>query len=317
MSASNQSDNAKRIYYFSPTLTEGGKSLRDILGSKGANLAEMTSIGLPVPPGFIITTQCCAEYQSNGGKLPTGLMDEVRGYLQRLESETGKTFGTGTNTLLVSVRSGAAISMPGMMDTVLNLGLTETSVAGLARATRNQRFARDALRRLIHMFGAVVMNVPHGEFESALTVIKKKFNVVHDTELGVAGLTELIDAYRRVYRKHTRQPFPDDPLQQLEQAIEAVFRSWSTPRAVAYRRIQNIRGLLGTAVNVQTMVFGNMGNDSGTGVAFTRDPTSGANEFYGEFLINAQGEDVVAGIRTPQPVADMSRWKPDIYKGLI
>ena len=317
MSASNQADNPKRIYYFSPALTEGGKSLRDVLGSKGANLAEMTGIGLPVPPGFIITTHCCAEYQRNGGKLPAGLMDEVRGYLQRLESETGKTFGTGTNPLLVSVRSGAAISMPGMMDTVLNLGLTEASVAGLARATGNQRFALDALRRLIHMFGDVVMNVPHGEFEAAFTVVKKKFKVVHDTELDAAGLTELIDAYRQVYRRHTRHPFPDDPLLQLEQAIEAVFRSWSTPRAVAYRRIQNIRGLLGTAVNVQTMVFGNMGNDSGTGVGFTRDPTSGANEFYGEFLINAQGEDVVAGIRTPQPVADMGRWKPDIYKGLI
>jgi pyruvate,orthophosphate dikinase len=317
MSASNKLIDPKRIYYFSPALTEGGKSLRDILGSKGANLAEMTGIGLPVPPGFIITTQCCAEYQRNGGKLPAGLMDEVRRYLQRLESETGKTFGSGTNPLLVSVRSGAAISMPGMMDTVLNLGLTDTSVAGLARATGNRRFALDALRRLIHMFGDVVMNVPHGEFESAFTAVKKKFNVVHDTELDVEGLTELIDAYRRVYRKHTRHPFPDDPLLQLEQAIEAVFRSWSTPRAVAYRRIQNIRGLLGTAVNVQTMVFGNMGNDSGTGVAFTRDPTSGANEFYGEFLINAQGEDVVAGIRTPQPVADMGRWKPEIYKGLI
>ena len=317
MSTSNTPGAAKRIYYFSPALTEGGKSMRDILGSKGANLAEMTGIGLPVPPGFIITTQCCAEYQNNGGKLPAGLMHDVHSYLQRLESETGKSFGSDTNPLLVSVRSGAAVSMPGMMDTVLNLGLTDASVAGLARATGNRRFALDALRRLIHMFGDVVMNVPHGQFESAFTAVKKKFNVVHDTELDVDGLTELIDAYRRVYRKHTRHPFPDDPLQQLEQAIEAVFRSWSTPRAVAYRRIQNIRGLLGTAVNVQTMVFGNMGNDSGTGVAFTRDPTTGANELYGEFLINAQGEDVVAGIRTPQPVADMSRWKPEIYKQLI
>ncbi|MBI1731916.1 MAG: pyruvate, phosphate dikinase [Gammaproteobacteria bacterium] len=317
MSQSNQPGAAKRIYYFSPGHTEGGRSLRDVLGSKGANLAEMTGIGLPVPPGFIITTHCCAEYQQNGGRLPAGLMDEVRAYLARLEQETGKSFGAGTNPLLVSVRSGAAVSMPGMMDTVLNLGLNAESVAGLARATGNRRFALDALRRLIHMFGDVVMNVPHAEFENAFTAVKKKFGVTHDTELDAEGLDELIRAYRHVYRKHAGRNFPGDPMQQLELAIEAVFRSWNTARAVAYRRIHNIRGLLGTAVNVQTMVFGNMDSDSGTGVAFTRDPTSGANDLYGEFLIDAQGEDVVAGIRTPQPVADMRRWKPELYRQVL
>jgi pyruvate,orthophosphate dikinase len=317
MSQSSTPATGKRIYYFSPGLTEGGKSLRDLLGSKGANLAEMTALGLPVPPGFILTTHCCAEYQRNGGRLPAGLMDEVRTYLARLEQETGKTFGGGENPLLVSVRSGAAVSMPGMMDTVLNLGLTGESMEGLARATGNRRFALDALRRLIHMFGDVVMNVPHGEFEAAFTAVKKKFRAAQDTELDAGGLEELIDAYRAVYRRHTRRTFPDDPFEQLALAIEAVFRSWNTPRAVTYRRIHNIRGLLGTAVNVQTMVFGNMGDDSGTGVAFTRDPTTGENVFYGEFLINAQGEDVVAGIRTPQPVAEMAHWKPEIYRQLL
>jgi pyruvate,orthophosphate dikinase len=308
---------AKRIYFFAPGHTEGGKALREILGSKGANLAEMTTIGLPVPPGFIITTHCCAEYQRLGGRLPAGLMDEVADYLKRLEKHTGKTFGSGDRPLLLSVRSGAAISMPGMMDTVLNLGLTVSSLEGLAAGTGNRRFALDAYRRLIHMFGNVVMGVPHDDFEKALAAIKKRHGAKLDTDLGVDGLAEVISGYRALYRRHTGSHFPDDPLRQLELAIEAVFRSWDTARAQAYRRIHDIRGLLGTAVNVQTMVFGNLGEDSGTGVAFTRDPTTGENRFYGEFLVNAQGEDVVAGIRTPQPVAEMARWKPKLFRQLL
>jgi pyruvate,orthophosphate dikinase len=277
----------------------------------------MTSIGLPVPPGFTITTQTCADYNKAGGKLPKGLMDEVHKNLKMIEKETGKSFGSDDNPLLMSVRSGAAVSMPGMMDTVLNLGLTDKAVIGLANESGNERFAYDAYRRLINMFGDVVMGVDHHFFETEFDKIKKKARVELDTDLGLEGLIELCEAYKKVYKKHVGSAFPQDPMKQLELSIEAVFKSWMTPRAIRYRQINEITGLMGTAVNVQTMVFGNMGDDSGTGVAFTRDPSTGKNEFYGEFLVNAQGEDVVAGIRTPQPVKEMRKVWRKVYDQLI
>jgi pyruvate,orthophosphate dikinase len=307
----------KRVHYFGKTKSEGTKDMKDLLGGKGANLAEMTSIGLPVPPGFTITTETCAEYYNVGGKLPDGLLDEIHNNMALVEGETDKKFGSEENPLLVSVRSGAAVSMPGMMDTVLNLGLTDKAVEGLANVSANRRFALDAYRRLINMFGDVVMEVPHHDFESEFDRVKDKYGVTEDTDLNEQGLSELIDAYKAVYQKHTGEDFPQDPYHQLEKAVEAVFKSWNIPRAIRYREINEITGLLGTAVNVQTMVFGNMGEDSGTGVAFTRDPSSGDNEFYGEFLVNAQGEDVVAGIRTPQNVDEMVKWRPDIYEQLL
>ena len=308
---------SKRVFYFSNAHSEGNRGMRELLGSKGANLAEMASIGLPVPPGFTITTTTCADFYANNEQLPVGLHDEILRYIRRLERETGKRFGSEQNPLLLSVRSGAAVSMPGMMDTILNLGLSDLAVVGLASVSGNRRFALDAYRRLINMFGNVVMGVAHKHFEAEFNRIKRRFKVSLDSELDADGLEELIQAYQQVYRKNTGEDFPQDPFDQLEKAIIAVFRSWNIPRAVAYRRIHEIFGLQGTAVNVQTMVFGNMGDDSGTGVAFTRDPTIGVNEFYGEFLINAQGEDVVSGIRTPQPVVNMKNWKPEIYAQLL
>ncbi|MEX0744134.1 MAG: pyruvate, phosphate dikinase, partial [Phycisphaeraceae bacterium] len=307
----------KKVYYFGPSKTDGDESMKQLLGGKGANLAEMTAIGLPVPPGFTVTTETCARYYQVGGKLPAGLMDEVRENMRRMERDTGKKFGDDVNPLLVSVRSGAAASMPGMMDTVLNLGLTDKSLDGLQTATGNTRFALDAYRRLINMFGDVVMGVDHHAFEDEFDRIKKKHNAKTDNDLGVEGMEELIDAYKKVYRKHTGEAFPEDPYVQLEKSLEAVFKSWNTPRAIRYRQINEITGLKGTAVNIQTMVFGNMGDDSGTGVAFTRDPSTGKNEFYGEFLVNAQGEDVVAGIRTPRPVIEMRKVWREVYDQLI
>ncbi len=307
----------KRVYYFGKTKTEGGKEMKQLLGGKGANLAEMTSIGLPVPPGFTVTTQTCADYYTAGEKFPDGLMGEVHRNIAFLEDESGKRFGSDTDPLLVSVRSGAAASMPGMMDTILNLGLTDKAVEGLARLSGNPRFAWDAYRRLINMFGDVVMEVHHDHFEAEFDRIKKKYKVKLDTDLGTQGLQELVEAYKKVYKQHTKEAFPQDPIAQLEKAMGAVFRSWHTPRAISYRQINEITGLLGTAVNVQMMAFGNMGDDSGTGVAFTRDPSTGKNDFYGEFLINAQGEDVVAGIRTPLPVVEMKKWRPEVYQQLL
>jgi len=303
----------KMVYYFGKTRTDGKGKGKELLGGKGANLAEMTSIGLPVPPGFTITTACCDRYYKTGKKLPPGLMDEVHQNIATLEKELGKKFGDDQNPLLVSVRSGAAISMPGMMDTVLNLGLTDVSVAGLAKVSGNERFAYDLYRRLINMFGGVAMGVEHEYFEEAFDVVKKKYKAKLDTDVPAEGLIELCDAYKKVYKKHTGEDFPQDPYKQLALSIEAVFASWNTPRAVRYRQVENIRGLLGTAVNVQTMAYGNMGDHSGTGVAFTRNPSTGGNKFYGEFLVNAQGEDVVAGIRTPQPVSEMPQWKTEGY----
>ena len=306
----------KMVYYFGKTRTDGDGKQKQLLGGKGANLAEMTNIGLPVPPGFTISTEVCDAYYKTGEQLPDGLMDEVKKNVATLEKELGKKFGDDKNPLLVSVRSGAAASMPGMMNTILNLGLNETSVAGLATATNNERFAYDAYRRLINMFGDVVMGMDHEHFEAEFDKIKQKYGVELDTDVPAAGLKELCEAYKNAYKKHTKQDFPQDPFMQLQKSIEAVFGSWMTPRAVRYREVENIRGLLGTAVNCQSMVYGNMGDDSGTGVAFTRDPSTGLNKFYGEFLVNAQGEDVVAGIRTPASVEEMPKWKtkemPDI-----
>ena len=307
----------KRTYYFGSQLSEGNRNDVDLLGSKGANLAEMTSIGLPVPPGFTITTTTCAEYYQNNSKSLKGLQSSIRLNMSRLEKETGKRFGDDDNPLLVSVRSGAAASMPGMLDTILNLGLTDRSVVGLDRQTGNRRFALDAYRRLISMFGNVVMGVEHEHFETVFTRIKQQYGVIEDADLSGEGLERLIATYKQVYQQHSGETFPQAPHEQLEKAVEAVFQSWNTPRAQTYRKINNIRGLVGTAANIQSMVFGNMGNASGTGVAFTRDPTTGKNQIYGEFLVNAQGEDVVAGIRTPQPVAKMKRWRPEIYEQLL
>jgi pyruvate, orthophosphate dikinase len=308
---------AKMIYYFGKTKTDGRGVSKDILGGKGANLAEMTSIGLPVPPGFTITTQVCADYYAAGGQMPEDLMKDVRKNIVLLEKELGKKFGDDANPLLLSVRSGARLSMPGMMNTILNLGLNDVSTAGLAAATDNPRFAYDAYRRVINMFGDVVMGIDHEQFEHAFDAIKKKYAVANDTDVPAEGMQELCESYKKVYQQSCGQPFPQDPYEQLALAIEAVFRSWNSKKAIAYRQIENIRGLLGTAVNVQSMVYGNMGDDSGTGVAFTRNPSTGENKFFGEFLINAQGEDVVAGIRTPLPVIEMKKWNKGVYNQLM
>ena len=301
----------KMVYYFGQARCDGRGKSKMLLGGKGLNLAEMTAIGLPVPPGLTITTEMCAGYYTEGGRLPKGLMDEVHAGVNRLEKELGKKFGADKSPLLVSVRSGAAVSMPGMMDTVLNLGMTDKSVKALAVATGNERFAYDAYRRLINMFGDVVMEIGHEYYEAEFNKIKKKYKAKLDTDVPAAGLVELCEAYKKVYKKHTKEDFPQDPYKQLALAIEAVFKSWQTPRAIRYREVEGIFGLAGTAVNVQSMVYGNMGLDSGTGVAFTRNPSTGENKFYGEFLINAQGEDVVAGIRTPQPVDEMPEWSTE------
>ncbi|MDA8745367.1 pyruvate, phosphate dikinase [Rubripirellula amarantea] len=314
---------SKMVYYFGKTKTEGRKESKTLLGGKGLNLAEMTAIGLPVPPGFTITTEVCDGYYKAGKKLPKGLMDEVNAAVKTLEKELKKPFGDDSNPLLVSVRSGAAVSMPGMMNTILNLGLNDVSTAGLAKATKNERFAYDAYRRLINMYGDVVMGLEHHMFEEAFDKVKKKYKVTEDTEVPAEGLKELCEAYKAVYKKGTGEDFPQDPVHQLQLAIEAVFGSWNADRAISYRRIESAKGntligsLVGTAVNVQAMVYGNMGDDSGTGVGFTRDPNTGQNKFYGEFLINAQGEDVVAGIRTPQPVSEMGKWDKAAHKELM
>ncbi len=307
----------KMIYRFGETHTEGDATMRALLGSKGANLAEMSAMRLPVPPGFTITTEVCGLFQKAGGTLPADLMPQVRAAVGAIESESGNTFGSRENPLLLSVRSGAAVSMPGMMDTVLNLGLNDVTCAGLAAATGYERFAWDAYRRLINMFGDVVLGVDHAHFEDAFAKLKGRYRAAADTDVPAEGLKKLCEQYQAILKKHAGRAFPQDPYAQLELAIAAVFRSWDTPRAVKYREINRITGLLGTAVTVQSMVFGNLGDDSGTGVAFTRNPSTGENDFYGEFLVNAQGEDVVAGIRTPRPVSEMKRWDAAAYQKLI
>jgi pyruvate,orthophosphate dikinase len=305
----------KYVYFFGGGKAEGKSAMKELLGGKGANLAEMSSLGLPVPSGFTISTECCAEYYKLGQKYPKEVGPQVEDNLKKVEKVTGKTFGRGPNPLLVSVRSGAAVSMPGMMDTVLNLGLNDETLEAMIELTGNERFVWDAYRRFMQMFGDVVLGIEHHDFEEALEAVKNKAGVELDTELSTEDLEEVVDAYKKVYKK-AGKTFPQDPMEQLWDAIDAVFGSWNNPRAIRYREINEIRGLLGTAVNVQTMVFGNMGDDSGTGVAFTRDPSTGRNQFYGEFLMNAQGEDVVAGIRTPEPISQLSKHDRKAYKQL-
>ena len=295
---------------------EGSSRMRSLLGGKGADLAEMTRIGLPVPPGITITTQACKEYASVGRRLPDGLEEEVIEKLRAIEAKTGRVFGSSTNPLLVSVRSGAPISMPGMMDTVLNLGLNDQTVMGLIAQTGNERFAYDAYRRLVQMFGKVVLGVKHEEFEKILDKYKARLGVKFDVELDAKALREIVKEYRALVRAETGRDFPDDPFDQLRLAIAAVFDSWNTPRAIVYRRVNKIPEDLGTAVNIQMMVFGNAGSNSGTGVAFTRNPSTGEKKLYGEYLMNAQGEDVVAGIRTPRPVEQLAVEAPEMYKEL-
>ncbi len=302
----------KYVYDFS----EGNASMKNLLGGKGANLAEMTKLGIPVPFGFTITTEACAEFYKNGKKYPAGMWEQVEKKLKLLEKKMGMVLGDPTKPLLVSVRSGAAVSMPGMMDTILNLGLNDITVEGLAKKTNNERFARDSYRRFIQMFGDVVMGVPHGEFEKIIDRKKETKGVEFDTELDARDLKEVAEEYKNLIKKITGKDFPQEPKKQLKMAIDAVFGSWNNERAILYRKLNDIKGLLGTAVNVQSMVFGNMGNTSGTGVCFTRNPSTGENKFYGEYLMNAQGEDVVAGIRTPQSIDELAKQNPDVYKQL-
>jgi pyruvate,orthophosphate dikinase len=307
---------SKYVYFFGSGKAEGDAKMKSLLGGKGANLAEMINIGIPVPAGFTITTETCDLFYKNGKKWPTGLEEQVRENIAKIEKSMGQKFGDRNNPLLVSVRSGAAVSMPGMMDTVLNLGLNAEVVQGLIVKTENERFAWDSYRRFIQMFGDVVMEVPHDDFEHVLEKKKQQVGAKTDTELNANDLKDVVRQYKKIYQEHTKEEFPQDPFDQLIKAVNAVFNSWNCPRALKYRQINEIRGLLGTAVNVQAMVFGNMGETSGTGVCFTRNPSTGENKFYGEYLINAQGEDVVAGIRTPEPIDVLAKKWPVVYKQL-
>ncbi len=303
-----------RVYAFD----QGDGKNKKLLGGKGAGLCEMTRIGLPVPPGFVITTDVCLEYYENGKKLPEGLMDEVKRNIQKIEKKIGKSFGGSKNPLLVSVRSGAAMSMPGMMDTVLNLGLNEVTLKGVIEQTKNERFAWDSYRRFVQLFSEIAMGAKEESFSKKLDEIKEKYSSRLDTDLDAKALKETTEDFKKICKYETGKDFPDEPFEQLETAISAVFESWMGKRAVDYRKYNKITPEManGTAVNIQTMVFGNMGNDSATGVAFTRDPSSGENVFFGEYLTNAQGEDVVAGIRTPKPIAKMANEFPETYKEL-
>jgi len=307
---------AQYVYFFGGGKADGNKDMKDTLGGKGAGLAEMTNAGLPVPPGFTITTAACNLYQERGGSLTPEIEKEIEKNLEQLESLMGKKLGDAADPLLVSVRSGAKFSMPGMMDTILNLGLNDRSVEGLKSKTSNGRFAKDSYRRFIQMYGNVVLGIDKDRFEHELSAVKTKKKAKADLDLGESDFDEVIQRYKAVVQKETGKPFPQDPREQLAGARDAVFRSWMNPRAVTYRRLNDIPANLGTAVNVQSMVFGNMGDTSATGVGFTRNPSTGAKEFYGEFLQNAQGEDVVAGIRTPHPIADLEKVMPEAYKQL-
>jgi pyruvate,orthophosphate dikinase len=304
------------VYFFGNGKADGDRTMRDVLGGKGAGLAEMTNAGLPVPSGFTISTAACNLYCQRGGTLPAAVDQEIEQNLRKLEKAAGATLGSPDNPLLVSVRSGAKFSMPGMMDTILNLGLNDETVEGLKNRTSNGRFAFDSYRRFIQMFGNVVLEIPKEAFEKEFGAIKHERGARTDTDLDENALREIVKRYKRVIQKRTGHEFPQDPFEQLRGARNAVFRSWNNPRAVAYRRIYNIPDDIGTAVNVQMMVFGNMGDRSATGVGFTRNPATGAKEFFGEFLVNAQGEDVVAGIRTPRPIAELARVMPHAYKEL-
>jgi pyruvate,orthophosphate dikinase len=306
----------KWVYFFGAGKAEGDGSWRDVLGGKGAGLAEMTKIGLPVPAGFTISTEACDYFYKNGRKYPAELKKEVAAHVARLEKVTGKKLGDPKNPLLVSVRSGSARSMPGMMETILNLGLNDRSVAGLAGVTKNERFAYDAYRRFVQMYSTVVMEMSKEDLEHRLRGLKEKLGVREDTAVPASGWKELVAEYKTLFKQKTGKDFPDDPIDQLWGAIGAVFGSWMAEKAVTYRRVEKITGLLGTAVNVVQMVFGNTGSNSGTGVCFTRDPSSGEKVFYGDYLVNAQGEDVVAGIRTPMPLREMSKVMPKVYAQL-
>jgi len=308
---------AKHVYFFGGKTADGNGKMKELLGGKGANLAEMCLIGIPVPPGFTITTEVCAAYYDQGKKIPEAAIPEIDEAIKKVEQAFGgKKFGDPADPLLVSVRSGAALSMPGMMNTILNLGLTDASVEGLAKKTGNPRFAYDSYRRVIDMFGSTAMGVEHEDFEHEIHKLKEEKKVKLDTDLTTDDLKELVKRYKAAYKKHVGEDFPQDPKKQLMLAINAVFNSWNGNKAIQYRRIERITGLKGTAVNVQAMVFGNMGEGSGTGVAFTRDPNTGENLFYGDYLINAQGEDVVAGIRTPEHIAELEKQMPKVYKQL-
>jgi pyruvate,orthophosphate dikinase len=306
----------KYVFFFGNGKAEGSAAMKELLGGKGAGLAEMTRIGLPVPAGFTITTQACDYYFKRKRAFPRELTGEVKRAMNRLERVTGKRFGDTKDPLLVSVRSGAALSMPGMMETVLNLGLNDDAVQGLVAATDNRRFAWDAYRRFIQMYSSVVENLPKHDFEEKLSAARKKAGATDDTGIPAEGLQEVVSQYKELYRKGTGRDFPQAPEDQLWGAIRAVFSSWMAEKAVTYRRVEKITGLLGTAVNVVQMVFGNWGEDSGTGVCFTRDPSSGEPHFYGDFLPNAQGEDVVAGIRNPLPLTEMAKRLPEAYRQL-
>lgn len=304
---------AKYVYLFS----EGNASMRELLGGKGANLAEMTALGLPVPRGFTVTTEACTRYYNDGQVIAKEIEDQIYEALTKMEKIVEKKFGDPSNPLLVSVRSGARASMPGMMDTILNLGLNDEVVAGLAKLTNNERFAYDSYRRFIQMFSDVVMEIEKPKFEAILDEVKEAKNAKQDTDLDAEDLKEVVRRYKELYRKEKGTDFPQDPRAQLMEAVKAVFRSWNNPRAIVYRRLNDIPGDWGTAVNVQEMVYGNMGEDSGTGVAFTRNPSTGEKKLYGEFLMNAQGEDVVAGIRTPQSIDVLREINPEVYDQFV
>ena len=300
----------KYVYSFK----EGNKDMRSLLGGKGANLAEMTNMDIPVPTGFTITTEACNKFYQEDEKLWDGLFEEIKSHIEETEKELNKKFSDEENPLLFSVRSGAVISMPGMMDTILNLGLNDKSVIGLAKSTNNERFAYDSYRRFIQMFSDVAREIPKVLFENELDKIKEEKNVTDDTDLDSEDLKKIVEKFKEIYKEEMGEDFPQDPIDQLRYAIEAVFRSWNNPRAKIYRQLNGIDDKLGTAVNIQSMVFGNMGNTSGTGVAFSRNPATGENKLFGEFLMNAQGEDVVAGIRTPQPISQLQDVMPEVYE---
>ena len=303
----------KFIYMFD----EGNKDMKNLLGGKGANLAEMTNIGLPVPPGFTITTEACSEFYNQDKKIWDELKDEICENIKKLEEKTGKTFGHGENPLLVSVRSGAAVSMPGMMDTILNLGLNDITVESLAAITNNERLAWDSYRRFIQMFGDVVKEVPKYKFDIIMDKVKETKGITSDLDLDVDDLKLITKKFKNLYAEETGEDFYSDPMEQLISAVKAVFNSWNNPRAIIYRELNEITGLPGTAVNVQSMVFGNMGTNSGTGVAFTRNPSTGENKIFGEYLMNAQGEDVVAGIRTPESIDKLAEEMPDMFNQFV
>ena len=303
----------KYVYLFK----EGNANMRELLGGKGANLAEMTNLGMPVPQGFTVTTEACTRYYTDGKVIGDDIVEQIYAALAETEKVAGKKFGDDKDPFLVSVRSGARASMPGMMDTILNLGLTDVSVVGLANLTNNPHFAYDAYRRFIAMFSDVVMEIPKNEFEAVLDEFKEKKGVKYDRDLSADDLKEVVVRFKEIYKKHMGVDFPQDPKVQLMESVKAVFRSWDNPRAIYYRRMNDIPGDWGTAVNVQSMVFGNMGETSGTGVAFTRNPSTGEKKLYGEYLLNAQGEDVVAGIRTPEPISHLQEQMPDVYQQFV